>query len=150
MSALSISEIFANIHFYQEHYLSILSKPDQYYIEVPEAYIQVWPFGKQNLYLGDLLQLWFAEKWLIHSTQTTFVHNLIADQSQERVADLYLYQLHGNALTGKNQSIAWSVETHTPQVIQVQGVLQHFCEYKTLATIQSQVHSGAQIYPSVA
>ncbi len=150
MSILSISEIFSNLRFYQDNYLSILSHPDQYYCKVSEAYIQVWPFSKQDLYLGDLLQLWFAEKWLIHSTQTTFAHNLIADQSQERVADLYLYQLHGNALTGKNQSIAWSVETHTPQVIQVQGVLQHFCEYKTLATIQSQVHSGVQIYPSAA
>ena len=150
MSILSISEIFSNLSFYQDNYLAILSNPDQYYCKVAEAYIQVWPFSKQDLYLGDLLQLWFAEKWLIHSAQTNYLHSVIADQSQERVADLYLYQLHGNALTSNNQSIAWSVETHTPQVIQVQGVLQHFCEYKTLATIQSQVHSGAQIYPSAA
>ena len=138
MNTLSISEIFSNIEFYQENYLSILNHPDQYFTKVHEAYIQVWPFAKKSLYLGDLLQLWFAEKWFIQSEHTHFLQNLIFEQPQNTRPDLYLYQLQGNALTGINHSHAWSFRSKSEQAVQVRGVLQHVCEYKALATVQTQ------------
>ena len=67
MNTLNISDIFSQFSYYQEHYLSILSTPEQYYTAVEGAYIHVWPLAPQDLYLGDLLQLWFSEKWLINT-----------------------------------------------------------------------------------
>ena len=67
MNTLTISQIFENFSFYQENYLSILQDSEQYFIQVEQAYLDVWPFTEKKLYLGDLLQLWFSEKWLINT-----------------------------------------------------------------------------------
>ena len=67
MNTLTISDIFANLADYQDQYLSIISNPEQYYTPVESAYIDVWPVGCTDLYLGDLLQLWFSERWLVNS-----------------------------------------------------------------------------------
>jgi hypothetical protein len=67
MNTLTISDIFANLADYQDQYLSIISNPEQYYTPVESAYIDVWPVGYTGLYLGDLLQLWFSERWLVNS-----------------------------------------------------------------------------------
>ena len=67
MQTLTIAEIFSDFSFYQDHYLSIIAQPEQYFTPVQGVFIQVWPVGTQPLYLGDLLQLWFSEKWLIQS-----------------------------------------------------------------------------------
>ena len=56
MNTLSISDIFSQFSYYQEHYLSILSTPEQYSTALEGAFIHVWPLSPQDLYLGDLLQ----------------------------------------------------------------------------------------------
>ena len=66
MNTLTISDIFANLADYQDQYLFIISNPEQYYTPVELAYIDVWPVGYTDLYVGDLLQLWFSERWLVN------------------------------------------------------------------------------------
>ena len=51
--------------FYQDHYLDIIQDSAQYFTPVAGAEIRLWPLATKQLYLGDLLQLWFAEKWLV-------------------------------------------------------------------------------------
>ena len=60
MNALTISDIFSNLEYYKEQYLAILAHPEQYFTPVAHAYVQVWPLAKEQLYLGDLLQLWLG------------------------------------------------------------------------------------------
>ncbi len=48
MTTLTISQIFEKFSFYQENYLSILQNPEQYHIEVEQAYLDVWPFLRKN------------------------------------------------------------------------------------------------------
>ena len=67
MHTLTIAEIFSNFSFYQNHYISIIQDPERYQTAVEDACIQVWPVGTQPLYLGDLLQLWCSDKWLINA-----------------------------------------------------------------------------------
>ncbi len=93
MNTLTISDIFANLADYQDQYLSIISNPEQYYTPVESAYIDVWPVGCTDLYLGDLLQLWFSERWLVNSPC-----QLLSEQSTstlkktvQREHDLYDY-----------------------------------------------------------
>lgn len=60
MKTLTVASIFSNFDFYQRNYLNILNQPESYYTPVEDAWIDAFPFKKQDLYLGDLLQLWFS------------------------------------------------------------------------------------------
>ncbi len=132
MNTLSISRNFFSNSYYQEHYLSILSTPEQYYTAVEGAFIHVWPLAPQDLYLGDLLQLWFSEKWLIQSTC-----QLLSDHPDngtkkplQRDHDLYLYQLAGSALSGSNRSRVWSVSEQIHLCVALDSAFRYLCEYK--------------------
>ena len=132
MNTLSISDIFSNFEFYQNNYLSIISNPEQYYQPVESAYINVWPFGHVDLYLGDLLQLWFSEKWLIDSPILRLFEH--PDDGRkipfQRDQDLYLYQLSGSALSGSNRSRVWSKSEQKSYRVSLESVFRYFCEYK--------------------
>ena len=65
MNTLTIPQIFSQLSFYQDHYLDIIQDSAQYFTPVAGAEIRLWPLATKQLYLGDLLQLWFAEKWLV-------------------------------------------------------------------------------------
>lgn len=132
MNTLSIPEIFANISFYKENYLSIISNQDQYQTPVTGAYVNVWPLGHQDLYLGDLLQLWFSEKWLIN--EECRLHAEHKDDgrqfSLQREHDLYLYQLAGSALSGNNRSKVWSVSEQKELSVSLNSALKYYCFHK--------------------
>ena len=102
MHTLTIAEIFSNLSFYQDNYLSIIQDSVQYRTVVEDAYIQVWPVGTEQLYLGDLLQLWFSDKWLINSPCQLLLESYSNGRKKplQRDHDLYLYQLNGSALSG--------------------------------------------------
>ena len=92
MNTLSIPQIFSQLAYYQENYLQIIADPAQYYIPVKDAHITLWPLAQKSLYLGDLLQLWFAEKWLVETErQFNFEVFLNADYLKERDNDCLLY-----------------------------------------------------------
>ena len=136
MNTLTISEIFSNFSFYQENYLSIVQDSQQYFIPVPEAYIQIWSNTQEPLYLGDLLQLWFSEKWCVQSS-----HHLSCEKSGQKEIlksfqnpqNLYVYQIKGNIFTGKNHSIAWSRTEEKIYPIKLDSVFKHYCYSKSLA-----------------
>ena len=132
MTTLTISQIFEKFSFYQENYLSILQNPEQYHIEVEQAYLDVWPFSEKKLYLGDLLQLWFSEKWLINvPCHLRFEHK---DDGRrvplKRKQDLYLYQLAGNALSGSNCSKVWSISEQRELRVELDSALKYYCFQK--------------------
>ena len=132
MNTLTISDIFANLSDYQDQYLSILSNPEQYYTPVESAYIDVWPVGCSYLYLGDLLQLWFSERWLITSScqLLTVPTDKTAKKSFQREQDLYLYQLSGNALSGSNRAKVWSISEGKSLEVNLDSTFKYYCIYK--------------------
>ncbi len=114
MKTLTVASIFSNFNFYQRNYLNILSRPESYYTPVEGASIDAYPFKKQDLYLGDLLQLWFSSKWNVHSSLKVLKCSKVLDQSKP----LYIFQLEGELLLGKNKVLAWSTEHQ--EVIELQ------------------------------
>lgn len=133
MSALHISQLFKNISFYQEHYLSILNNPEQYYLQVEQAYLDVWPFSEKKLYLGDLLQLWFSQKWLIHSNCRVLSNS--QNQTTQKIVksneELYLFQLSGSTLSGSNHAQVWSVLEQKVLFVSLESVFKYYCYFES-------------------
>ncbi len=133
MNTLSISSIFSNLSDFQQRYLSILTDPEQYYLPVKDAYVEVWPAPKQPLYLGDLLQLWLGEKWIVNETRLPLINTVLREKSQSNPKyDHYVYAIQGNLLTGQNTSEAWSKESESSVTVQVGALFQYYCVWKSL------------------
>lgn len=132
MNTLTISQIFSNFSYYQENYLSILADQSQYQIPVEEAYVDVWPLGHRQLSLGDLLQLWFSQKWLIDvPCRLRQEHKDDGRKtSLHRQQDLYLYQLAGSALSGSNRSKVWSLSEQKVLSVELDSALKYYCFQK--------------------
>jgi len=132
MQTLTIAEIFSDFSFYQDHYLSIIAQPEQYFTPVQGAFIQVWPVGTQPLYLGDLLQLWFSEKWLIQSPCQLLLEARSNGRKQplQREKDLYLYELSGSALSGRNHCKVWSYSEQKTLSVSLDSVFKYYCLYR--------------------
>lgn len=134
MNTLNISQIFSQFVFYQTHYLSIIQDPAQYFTVVEDAEISLWPLATQQLYLGDLLQLWFAEKWLVEQErQYSFELFLNAEYLVPEQKDLYIYALHGNLVTGANQSKVWQASLAETKTFNLANVSKHYFEYRALS-----------------
>lgn len=134
MNTLSISDIFSNLSFYQDNYLAILKNPEHYYTDVEQAYFEVWPFGEKKLFLGDLLQLWFSEKWLINA-KCQILTDLTTPNtasSIQREHDLYLFQLTGSTFSGANYAKVWSVSEQKIIHIALDRVLKYYCFFESI------------------
>lgn len=131
MNTLSISQIFSNFEYYQDNYLHILQTQDEYYTEVEGAFIHVWPFQKKKLYLGDLLQLWFAEKWQITTPHQYKLEEYLAakDTYQHDLTQSYIYAIVANALTTKSQAQIYTCATQQSQSTHLSSSLKHYCEF---------------------
>jgi hypothetical protein len=142
MTTLTISQIFEKFSFYQENYLSIIHNPEQYHIDVEQAYLDVWPFSEKKLYLGDLLQLWFSEKWLIDSTCRVLLGSSTFDSSSstiqatqtqiQRARDLYLFQLSGSTLSGSNHAQVWSVSEQKVLYVSLDSIFKYYCYFESI------------------
>nr|ESK53161.1 hypothetical protein F987_01323 [Acinetobacter gyllenbergii NIPH 230] len=123
MTILNIQSIFLNFSFYQEHYLEIIQDPVQYYTPVEHAFLNTFPFKQQALYLGDLLQLWFGNKWKIQTAK-----NLLIQKNSSTINErspLYLFQLGGELFLGANTALAWSVAEQKVVSVQVKSIWQY-------------------------
>lgn len=131
MYTLSISQIFSNLGFYQDHYLNIIHSPEQYFTQVEGAYIDLWPFKKQSLYLGDLLQLWFAQKWQIARSPVLEVEHYLAamDVHHPVQQSAYIYAITANLFTGSNQTQLWNVNLQQSQCVVLDSSLKNYCEF---------------------
>ncbi|ENW23664.1 hypothetical protein F925_02624 [Acinetobacter lwoffii NCTC 5866 = CIP 64.10 = NIPH 512] len=151
MNTLSIPQIFSQLTYYQESYLQIIADPAQYYIPVTDAHIKLWPLAQKSLYLGDLLQLWFAEKWLVETErQFSFEVFLNADYLKEQSKELYIYAISGNLLTGTNQSKAWQASTAQIQDVELANVSKHYFEFQGLSRPQIACVQAGQTKGNIA
>ncbi len=146
MNTLTIPEIFSNFSYYQENYLSIIQNPEQYHTEVAHAELQIWPIGHKQVWLGDLLQLWFSGKWQIDSKCQLHLENASRNtkQSIQRQGDFYLFQLTGNVFTGGNQAKVWSLSEQKVITLSVDSVFKNLCYYESIRRNQNQssfIHS---------
>lgn len=132
MNTLTISDIFSKLSDYQDQYLKIISNPTLYYTPVESAYLDIWPVGRIDLYLGDLLQLWFSERWLINTVcqQISDLSGVQAEYSLQRHHDLYLYQLSSTGWAGGNRSKVWSVSEAQTLNVSLDSTFKYYCIYK--------------------
>ena len=134
MHTLSISQIFSNFSFYQDHYLTIIADPEQYFIPVAEAYIQIWPIGTQQLYLGDLLQLWLSEKWLVSHSRPSFLAAVTAGLPVQQGQDKpYIYQLSDSICSGGAYVKYHSEQAQHTWAVSWGSIYQYYWIYKSLS-----------------
>lgn len=131
MNTLTIPQIFSQLSFYQDHYLDIIQDPAQYFTPVAGAEICLWPLATKQLYLGDLLQLWFAEKWLVEK-ERQFSFEIFLNTPETQQKDHYIYALTGNLLTGSNRSKVWQASAKETRELSVANVSKHYFEYRAL------------------
>jgi hypothetical protein len=133
MNALTISYLFSNLQFYQAQYLSILQNAEQYFTPVEDAYIHVWPAARQPLYLGDLLQLWLGDKWIVNTKKTPLINTVLRDKNKPVTEfDSYVYKLEGNLFTGRYAAQAWSIQASQCETLNVGSLFQFYCIFKSL------------------
>ncbi len=151
MYTLTISQIFENLSFYKDNYLSILKNPEQYYLEVEHAHLDVWPFSEKKLCLGDLLQLWFSEKWLINSNCRVLsnTHDAASEKKQLRQQDLYLFQLSGSTLSGSNHAQVWSVSEQKIIYVALDSVFKYYCYFESIERPIKQIAEQLNAYQRV-
>ncbi|OIG12297.1 hypothetical protein A7N09_31660 [Acinetobacter baumannii] len=130
--------MFSNFDFYQHNYLNILNQSESYYTPVESAWINTYPFKKQNLYLGDLLQLWFSSKWNVHNALKILKSSKLLNSSES----LYIFQLEGELLLGKNKVLAWSVEHQEIIELQLKNI---WAPYVIAQTCKRPDNSGDSI-----
>lgn len=145
MNTLSISQIFSHFSLYQKNYLSIIQDAEQYFTPVTEAFIELWPAGRHQLYLGDLLQLWLSEKWLIEKTHSSILDTLSATPQQihQLKKDQYIYQITGSNLSGRNQAKVWSASQQDVASVSLDSAFKFYCIYKGMTRPQKHhINSG--------
>ena len=134
MNTLTIPQIFANFSFYKENYLSIINNADQYYVPVQGAEVQIWPLTAHQLFLGDLLQLWFGDKWTVDSKKKLLINTILRDKSLDQAdQDLFVYEIKGSSITGQDASKAWSLSENKEVDISVGSIFQFYCVFKGLS-----------------
>jgi hypothetical protein len=148
MNTLSIPEIFSQFSYYQENYLTLLQQPEHYYTPVEGAQVSVRPFATVPLYLGDLLQLWFSEKWLVESARQSWIESYFSTEAdtQERV---YVFALEGQLWSKPLQAKAWSQAQNAVCEIQLERTLKYYCYYKALSTPQFKVDAAQKCLQKV-
>ena len=143
MNTLRISHILNHLQHYQAQYLNILNCADQYYIPVEDAYINLWPIGRIDLCLGDLLQLWFSQKWSLQQ-YAGFFEFQIDQKSIEN--NSYLFQIKGNLFKAENQCIAFSLQDQQTITLTSQYGLKFWAEYKALSRpVKIATNTGTRI-----
>lgn len=143
MNTLTIPKIFSNIRFYQDNYLSIIEDAEQYYTAVEGAFVQVWPLASHQLFLGDLLQLWFSKKWVVDEKNKVLINSILRDQLIDTKAqDLFVYEVKGSSLTGLDESKAWSKKDNQSVDISVGTIFQFYCVFKSLSRPKKKFDSA--------
>ena len=145
MNTLSIPEIFSQFSYYQENYLSLIQQPELYYTVVEGAFVSVRPFATVQLYLGDLLQLWFSEKWLVQSKPESWISAYFSAQTEEQER-VYIYALEGQLWSKPLQAQAWSKSQHAARTVQLEHTLKYYCYYKALSAPQYKLKPVQKTY----
>ncbi|MFC6053749.1 hypothetical protein A6M14_00050 [Acinetobacter sp. Ac_877] len=150
MNTLTIPQIFANFSFYKENYLSIIKNADQYYVPVEGAEVQVWPLASHQLFLGDLLQLWFADKWTVDVNKSELINTILRDKTlNQSEQDLFVYELNGSSVTEQDTSKAWSLRENKSVDISVGTIFQFYCVFKGLSRPIQNLQQTTQLKSAI-
>ena len=118
MNTLTIPQIFANFSFYKENYISIINNPDQYYVPVQ----------------GAEVQLWFAGKWTVDNKRKLLINTILRDKTLDQTEqDLFVYEIKGSSISGEDSSTAWSRSENKAVDISVGSIFQFYCVFKGLS-----------------
>lgn len=138
MNTLTIAHLFLNLQSYKDQYLTILENPEQYFVPIADAYINIWPVGKEQLYLGDLLQLWLGEKWIVNTKKAPLINTILRDQTKAVPEfDRYVFSLQGNLLTSQNSAQAWSIDASESEALSIESLFHYYCVFKSLSRPQT-------------
>lgn len=126
MHSLSISQIFAQFSYYQAHYAQIIADPARYHIAVEDAYLEVYPFGRIALQLGDVLQLWLSQHWTVSPS-----HDLISppQYAVDGQNQQFIYQIRANLFTGQHQARLWDQRRFESQSTKIDSLLKYCLTY---------------------
>ena len=108
-------------------------------------------FLKKKLCLGDLLQLWFSEKWLIN-TNCRLLSNTneqVSGKALQREQDLYLFQLSGSTLSGSNHAQVWSVSEQKIIYVALDSVFKYYCYFESIERPVKQILEQLNTYQRV-
>ncbi len=149
MSKLYISDIFSNLEYYKQQYLSIISDSNLYFTEVENAHFKLDFFKDRKIFLGDLLQLWFSEKWLFqrHFNFKNFQFPWAKQSNSEQ--DLYLFEVKGNIFTGNNICKAWCASEKKVIDTTLDAVFPYFCYLKALTRPCTQLKDNVNYLKSI-
>ncbi|PJG43867.1 hypothetical protein XA39_04650 [Acinetobacter tandoii] len=145
MNTLSIPEIFSQFSYYQDNYLSLIQQSELYYTAVEGAFVSVRPFAAVQLYLGDLLQLWFSEKWLVESERQSWIASYFSSETEVKER-AYVYALDGQLWSKSLQAQAWSQSRNAACTIQLERTLKYYCYYKALTAPQFKLDAAQKNY----
>ncbi|RKG34723.1 hypothetical protein [Acinetobacter tianfuensis] len=133
MNTLTISQLFSNFKLYQDQYLSILDDPERYYTPVADAYVQIWPAAPQQLFLGDLLQLWLGDKWVVNTEKAPLINSVFRAKADLKPQfNRFVFAIEGNLLTGQNKANAWLNDAAQSELTSVNSLFQFYCIWKSL------------------
>lgn len=145
MNTLSISQIFQNLPLYQAQYLSILNDKDLYFSPVDNAHIKLTFLKDKQLYLGDLLQLWFSEKWIFNPENQISLTQFFSKQIYQPDLNLYLFAIDGNAVTGRNVCKAWDAVKQEIVEIKLDVVLPYYCYFESIVRPTQSVYGKTNL-----
>ncbi|MHA3048724.1 hypothetical protein [Acinetobacter sp. ANC 4641] len=135
MPFLRIQDIFANFQFYKENYLSILKNPQSYYQAVADAGIHFAILSEQKVYLGDLLQLWFGDKWTEHQAkqlQQGESNYWQPVQQDSASSDIFVFAIQGQGIGKHAKALAWSQHDAQIREIYLDRVLPYYFNFIAL------------------
>ncbi|MEC8057291.1 MAG: hypothetical protein VX136_09290 [Pseudomonadota bacterium] len=134
MPILHIQDIFSQFKFYQAQYLDIVRDPALYYQPVEDAHIPFSIVSEEKIYLGDLLQLWFGDKWTEHQVKVLndVNHGLWTQLSECWYNSLFLFAIERKGLFAKTSALAWSTEEQQIKEITLDQTLPYYCHYLSL------------------
>ncbi|MEB3754406.1 hypothetical protein [Acinetobacter sp. MD2(2019)] len=136
MSTLSIQDIFSNLEGYQSRFVAILEHPAQYYQVVEGAKIQFDAMSEQKIYLGDLLQLWFAKSaWIENDAQAASANKLqLVQQTQRSSQDhrLYFFAFLSDRLKPHSMALAWSEREQAVVTVNLQQTWLYYLSFIAL------------------
>lgn len=133
MSALLIQDIFSQFDNYRSEYLTILQNPELYYQHVQDAKICFAKYSEEKVYLGDLLQLWFSQKWTdqqIHALDDlTYSSSKFKHAHSHQNTQFFIFALGREGLFSKNLAWVWDSNHHTYHQIELPQILPFYCHY---------------------
>jgi hypothetical protein len=133
MPILHIQDIFLNLNFIKLN-IWILCVIPLCIISRLKMLTFISIVSEEKIYLGDLLQLWFGDKWTEHQVKVLndVNHGLWTQLSECWYNSLFLFAIERKGLFAKTSALAWSTEEQQIKEITLDQTLPYYCHYLSL------------------